>query len=77
MDLGLPRNVAPELKTLGDNLRVLDLDDLKHWYHRELVDLNGLFDTARQTIHAHRELYDRLVHDIRGVEHTPQPIPAK
>ena len=30
MDLGLPRNVAPELKTLGDNLRVLDLDDLKH-----------------------------------------------
>jgi len=77
MDLGLPRNVAPELKTLGDNLRVLDLDDLKHWYHRELVDLNGLFDTARQTIHAHRELYDRLVHDIRGVEHTPQPIPRK
>jgi glutamyl-tRNA reductase len=73
LDLGLPRNVAPELKTLDDQLRVLDLDDLKHWYNRELADLTGLIDIARQTIHEHRELYDRLVHDIQGVEHTPQP----
>lgn len=74
MDLGLPRNVAPELKNVDDNLRVLDLDDLKHWYHRELVDLNGVFDIARQTIRGHQELYDRLVQDIRGGEHAPQAL---
>lgn len=66
IDLGLPRNVAPELRALSKGIQVVDLDDLKHWYRRERADLDALLDLARNTAREHREMYERLVQDIQG-----------
>jgi glutamyl-tRNA reductase len=66
VDLGMPRNVAPELARLGGNLRIVDLDGLKHWYRHELAELEPIYALGRQEVRAHKEMYDKLVHDIQG-----------
>jgi glutamyl-tRNA reductase len=65
-DLGIPRNVAPELDAAADGVRVLDLDDLKEFHHRELVDVAAAIERAEQVIEEHREMYDRIIESLQG-----------
>ncbi len=66
VDLAMPRNVAPELNGIADSIRVIDLDDLKHWYRREKADMTRIFDVSRNVTDEHREMYEKLIESFQG-----------
>ncbi len=66
VDLSIPRNVDPELEAAMDNIRIVDLDDLKHWYRREAADLDAIRRLADETVEQHRNLYDRIIATFTG-----------
>jgi glutamyl-tRNA reductase len=63
IDLGMPRNLDPELG--GGNVRLADLDLLKQW-HRSM---NGSLGQARkicqQVLEEHRPIYERMRSGMR------------
>ncbi len=67
-DLTMPRNVDPALDRLHLNLRIVDLEDLKHWFRRELTDLNAILDLGSQTVGEHMELYERIIWNLGADE---------
>ncbi|MFW6367221.1 MAG: hypothetical protein ACOC0L_00995, partial [bacterium] len=66
VDLAMPRNVAPEVNALSANLQVVDLDDLKHWYRREMADMARIFECSNHTVASHRDMYDKLINTFQG-----------
>ncbi len=66
VDLAMPRNVAPELNNLSSGLNVVDLDDLKHWYRREQIDVPALMRTGRKAVHEHRDMYEKIIQSFQG-----------
>lgn len=60
VDLAMPRNVEPALNGLGDAIRVVDLDDLKHRFRRERADMARIFEISTQVVAGHEELYAKL-----------------
>ncbi|NQU38416.1 MAG: hypothetical protein HQ523_00515 [Lentisphaerae bacterium] len=66
VDLSIPRNVDPELGQAMDNIDIVDLDDLKHWYRREAADLAAIGRLAEETVAQHRDLYDKIVASFTG-----------
>lgn len=66
VDLGMPRNIAPELDTLSDDVTVIDLDGLKYWYRRELADMNEVLNRSRAIAADHQDLYDKVAGSFTG-----------
>lgn len=61
VDLTMPRNVDPALNGLRPQLRTVDLEDLKHWFRRELADMDQILALSSLTVGEHRELYEKVV----------------
>jgi len=66
IDLGMPRNIDPALDDLSPDISVVDLDGLKHWYRRELADMNLILSRCRTLISEHQELYDNIIQSFQG-----------
>jgi len=67
VDLGVPRNVAPELKgSAGESFRVVDLDDLKRWRRNDPAAMAPAIEIGRNTVAEHRTLYDKLIRSFQG-----------
>ena len=66
LDLSLPRNVDPALKTLAPAVVTADLDDLKHWYRRRLADLDKIFSLSDEIVREHREDYAKIIESFQG-----------
>ena len=66
MDLAMPRNVEPALDNLTPDLKVVDLDGLKRWYHREILDMAKVFELSKLLVSEHRELYDKIIQSFQG-----------
>lgn len=66
VDLGMPRNIAPELDNHAANLSVVDLDGLKAWHRNELTDLPEILDQSRAIITQHQDLYDRIANSFES-----------
>ena len=64
VDLGVPRNVAPEVGDADVNVHVADLEDLKHWYRREATDMTEIMRLAGQIVEEHQDLYEKLVRGL-------------
>jgi glutamyl-tRNA reductase len=60
IDLGMPRNIDPELDDLSADVTVVDLDGLKYWYRRELTDMNEILSHSRNVITRHEHLYEKI-----------------
>lgn len=65
-DLTMPRNVDPALAGLRAHLKVADLEDLKHWYRREVADLGRILELSAQTVNEHKEMYARIIWNLGG-----------
>jgi len=75
IDLGMPRNIDPALDELSPEISVVDLDGLKHWYRRELADMDLILGRCRTLISEHQELYDNIIQSFQG-RNTPEQTGA-
>ena len=66
LDLGMPRNIDPELDDLSADITVVDLDGLKYWYRRELADMNDILARCRTVIAEHQDLYEKIASSFQG-----------
>ncbi len=66
IDLSSPRNIDPELGQTNKDIKIIDLDDLKHWYRREMADMDNVLTTASQAISNHEDLYKKLLNSFQG-----------
>ena len=70
IDLSLPRNISPGLGTLPGisqgKITVTDLDDLKHWYRRELADMDRIMTLGRDTIQENIDSYERIAQSVKS-----------
>jgi glutamyl-tRNA reductase len=66
VDLAMPRNVDSQLDGIADSIRVVDLDDLKHWYRRQVADLGRILEISTHIVDGHRDMYDRLLDSFQG-----------
>ena len=65
MDLAMPRNVEPTLDELTPDIRVVDLDGLKRWYHREILDMAKVFELGKLAVVEHRDLYGKIIQNFK------------
>jgi glutamyl-tRNA reductase len=65
-DLGVPRNVSPELASVLSGADVLNLDHLKRWASREYGHLRRALDMSREIIRKHKDSYDALLRSFQG-----------
>ena len=66
VDLGMPRNIEPALAGLSPELRIVDLDGLKHWYRRETAEMDEIFHRCHGIIGEHQEQYERIIKSFQG-----------
>ncbi len=71
IDLGMPRNIDPELDDLSADVTVVDLDGLKYWYRRELTDMNSILAQSRAIVADNQNLYEKITDSFKG-GHAPQ-----
>jgi glutamyl-tRNA reductase len=66
IDLGVPRNIDPELDDLSSDVTIVDLDGLKYWYRRELTDMNDILVRCRSIVAEHQYLYEKIANSFQG-----------
>jgi len=66
LDLGMPRNIDPELDELSADITVVDLDGLKYWYRRELTDMNDILTRCRAIVADHQDLYEKITQSFQS-----------
>lgn len=66
IDLGMPRNIDPELDELSSDVTVVDLDGLKYWYRRELTDMNEILNRSRAVVNEHETLYEKISNSFKS-----------
>lgn len=66
LDLSMPRNVDPALKGFISGVITADLDDLKHWYRRQLADMDAIFELAGGIVGDHKEDYAKIIESFQG-----------
>lgn len=66
VDLAMPRNVDHALNELSDSIKVADLDDLKHWYRREMADMDQIFKISTDAVAEHMGMYNKLLYSFQG-----------
>ena len=66
MDLAMPRNVEPALDNLTPDIRVVDLDGLKRWYHQNILDMAKVFELSKQEVGDHHDLYAKITQGLQG-----------
>ena len=65
IDLSVPRSIDP---ALGEHpgIKLVNLDDLKHWHRRNTADMDEVHRRAAAVIAEHQQGYDKIVETIRG-----------
>jgi glutamyl-tRNA reductase len=66
IDLGMPRNIDPELDDLSSDVTIVDLDGLKYWYRRELTDMDDIFMRCRAIITDNKKRYEKIAHSFKN-----------
>ncbi len=66
IDLAMPRNVSSDINGIAGVIKVIDLDDLKHWYRRECADMARILEISKEIIKQHQDMYEKLTESFQG-----------
>ena len=66
VDLGVPRNVSPDLAQLLPNAEIANLDQIKQWSYQKHGHLENAMGRSRSIADGHREKYDALIESFQG-----------
>lgn len=66
IDLGMPRNIDPQLGRSLENLKIVDLDGLKHWYRANTGALEQVREICAAITEAHRDNYEHIRDSMQG-----------
>lgn len=66
VDLGVPRNIAPDFSAGRNHIRVVNLDDLNQWDRRNEGCLGQALEVGYRVINEHFEEYERVVLGIHN-----------
>ena len=66
IDLGMPRNIDPQLVRADENLKIVDLDVLKHWYRANTGTLDQVREICAAFTEAHRHNYEHIRDSMQG-----------
>ncbi|MGD9874350.1 MAG: NAD(P)-dependent oxidoreductase [Kiritimatiellia bacterium] len=66
IDVGMPRNVAPELAARADNVHLVNLCDLKRSRQRKPKEIAAAVQKGHQIVDGHRDLYDKNIRNIQS-----------
>jgi glutamyl-tRNA reductase len=59
IDLGVPRNIALSSHEHKNRFTLLNMEDMKHWYRKNVCDINELQTSAENIIDEHQDYYER------------------
>jgi glutamyl-tRNA reductase len=59
IDLGVPRNIALIPHEHKNRFTLLNMEDMKHWYRKNVCDINELQTSAENIIDEHQDYYER------------------
>jgi glutamyl-tRNA reductase len=71
VDVGMPRNVDPELAARAPGTRIANLDDLKQWQGGDTQGINHAISLGQRIVHEHRDLYDKTIRNVQS-RHTDE-----
>jgi len=66
IDLGMPRNIDPELGRLCNHVQVVDLDILKTWYRKTSGTLDQVMEICAAITEENRGNYERIRNSMHG-----------
>jgi len=66
VDLGVPRNTAPDFARGMAGVSVVDLDNIKRWRRDDAAELRRALEAADRIVADHREDYERIMASIQG-----------
>jgi glutamyl-tRNA reductase len=66
VDLGVPRNVSPDLAQLLPHAEIANLDQIKRWSYQQQGHLAQAMEMSRRAAETHRESYDALIESFQG-----------
>ncbi len=65
VDVGMPRNVDPELAVRAGRVRLVNLDHFQQGQDREANGLAAATETGRRITAEHRHVYDKTLHNVQ------------
>jgi len=66
IDLGVPRNISPEIAKGNNSIKLVDLEALRLWRTKEFIDVDKLLEISRKTITEHREMHGKIIAGLQG-----------
>ncbi len=66
VDLAIPRNISPEISSVMSNVKIIDLDDLKHWHRRENCNMSEVYGISSKIVEEHKDMYDKIIYALQG-----------
>lgn len=66
IDLSMPRNVEPGMDGVTSGIKVVDLDGLKRWHRREILDMVKVFELGKAVVDEHADMYARIIQSFQG-----------
>ncbi len=69
IDLSLPRNIAQNITEMLPQLKLVNLDDLKHWYRREICNMEEIMQLAQHQIDTDQKSYTQFLNSLIGNNH--------
>lgn len=66
IDLGMPRNIDPQLGRSCEKLKIVDLDVLKNWYRANTGALDQVREICAAITEDHRSNYEHIRDSMQG-----------
>ena len=66
IDLGMPRNVSPELAKARKDVNITSMEDIKHWYRKHHRTMKSILKSAECVMEKHKDEYEKFSNSFTG-----------